>query len=57
MGSTLFLLYEYVNDLENDLLSKVANVADDTKFDGKVIFSEDCDKIQDMNKRTDWREK
>ena len=55
-GSTLFIIY--VNDLEGNLLSKVAKFADDTKFGGKVICTEDCDRIQeDLKKLIDWSEK
>ncbi len=47
-----------MNDLENDLLSKVAKFADNTKLGRKVICSEDCNKIQeDLNKLTDWNKK
>ena len=42
LGPTLFL---YVNDLESNLLSKVAKFADDTKLCDKVIYTEDCNKI------------
>ena len=39
-------------------MSKVAKFADDTKLSGKVICTEDCDKIQeDLNKLIDWSEK
>ena len=56
LGPTLFLIY--VNDLESDLVSKVAKFADDTKLGGRVISSEDCNKIQDdLNKLSDWSEK
>ena len=39
-------------------MSKVAKFADDTKLDGKVICTEDCNIIQnDLNKLIDWSEK
>ena len=39
-------------------MSKVAKFADDTKLGGKVICTEDCDRIQeDLNKLIDWSEK
>ena len=53
---TLFIIY--VNDLEGNLLSKVAKFADNAKLGGKVICTEDCDIIQeDLNKLIDWSEK
>ena len=56
LGPTLFIIY--VNDLEDNLVSKVAKFADDTKLGGKLICTEDCDRIQDdLNKLIDWREK
>ena len=45
LGPTLFFIY--VNDLEGKLLPKVAKFADNTKLGGKVICTEDCDKIQE----------
>ena len=56
LGPTLFIIY--VNDLKGNLLSKVAKFGDDTKLGGKVICTEDCDRIQgDLNKLIDWSEK
>ena len=56
LGPTLFLIY--VNYLEGNLLSQVAKLADDTNLGGKVIHTEDCDKIQeDRNKLTDGSKK
>ena len=53
LGSTLI----YVIDLDSNL-SKVAKFSYDTKLGGKVICSEDCNKIQeDLNKTNDWSEK
>ena len=49
-GATLFLIN--VNDLESNM-SKEAKFADDTKLGSQVICSEDCDKIQDLNKQID----
>ena len=47
-----------MNDLEGNLLSKVGKFADDTKLGGKVICTEDCERIQeDLNKLIDWSEK
>ena len=44
LGPTLSLIH--VNDLESNLQSKIAKFADDTKLGGKIICTEDCDKIQ-----------
>ncbi len=56
LGLTLFLIY--VNDLESDLLSKIAKFADDTKLGGRVKCCEDCNIIQeDLNKLTDGSDK
>ena len=44
--------YIHVNDLETNLLSKVATFADDTKLGGKVTCTEDGDRIQDALKKT-----
>jgi hypothetical protein len=56
LGPTLFVMY--INDLENDLLSKVSKFADDTKLGGKALCADDCRKIQeDLNKLSDWSEK
>ena len=47
-----------MNDLEGNVLSKVTKFADNTNLGGKVICTEDCDKIQyDLNKLIDWSEK
>ena len=52
LGPTLFLIY--MNDLQSNLLSKVAKLVDNTKLSCQVICSEDCDKIQeDQNKLID----
>ena len=47
-----------MNDLEKNLLSQVIKFADDTQLGGKVMCSEDCDKIlEDLNKLIDCNEK
>ena len=45
LGSTLFIIY--VNDLESNILSQIAKFEDDIKLGGRLICTEDCDKIQD----------
>ena len=56
LGPTLFIIY--VKDLKGNLSSTVAKFTDDTKLGGKVICTEDCDKIQeDLNKLINWSEK
>ena len=46
-----------MNDLEGNLLSKVAKFTDDAKLDSKVICTENCDIIQkDLNK-LNWSDK
>ena len=56
LGPTLFTIY--INDLESDLMSKVAKFADDTKLGGTASCVEDCNKIQkDLNKLSNWSQK
>ena len=56
LGSKLFLIY--VNDLERNLLSKVAKFADDMILGSKETCTEDCDKFpEDINKLINWSEK
>ena len=54
LGPTLFLID--VKDLESNLL-KIAKFAEDTKLNGKVLYSDNCDEVQDLNKLIDWIKK
>ena len=55
VGPTLFLIY--ANDLETNLLPKVAQFENYTQLGGKVICCKDYDKLQeDLNKLINWSE-
>ena len=53
LGPILFLIY--INDLEDDISSKVLKFADDTKVFRKV--TNDTDKQDDLDKLVTWSEK
>ena len=47
LGPILFLIYIYINDLEDDISSKVLKFADDTKVFRKVTNDTDKQSLQD----------
>ena len=56
LGPILFLIY--INDLDDDITSKVLKFADDTKVFGKIKSDADRQHLQDdLNKLTEWSEK
>ena len=56
MGTILFLIN--INDLDDDITSKVLKFADDTKVFRKIKSDEDRQHLQDdLNKLTEWSEK
>ena len=56
LGPILFLIY--INDLDDDITSKVLKLADDTKVFRKIESDADRHKLQDyLNKLTEWSEK
>ena len=56
LGPILFLIY--INDLDDDITSKVLKFADDTKVFRKIKSDEDRQQLQDeLNKLTEWSEK
>ena len=56
LGPILFLIY--INDLENDISSKVLKFADDTKVFRKVTNDTDKQSLQDdLDKLVKWSEK
>ena len=62
LGPILFLIYIYIyiyiNNLDDDITSKVLNFADDTKVFRKIISDTDRQHLQDdLNKLTEWSEK
>ena len=58
LGPILFLIYIYINDLEDDISSKVLKFADDTKVFRKVTNDTDKQSLQDdLDKFVKWSEK
>ena len=58
LGPILFLIYIYINDLEDDISSKVLKLADDTKVFRKVTNDTDKQSLQDdLDKLVKWSEK
>ena len=56
LGPILFLIY--INDLEDDISSKVLKFADDTKVFRKVTNDTDKQSLQDdLDKLVKWSEK
>ena len=56
LGPILFLIY--INDLDDDITSKVLKFADDTKVFRKIKSDADRQHLQDdLNKLTEWSEK
>ena len=56
LGPILFLIY--INDLDDDITSKVLKFADDTKVFRKIKSDADQQQLQDdLNKLTEWSEK
>ena len=56
LGRILFLIY--INDLDDDITSKVLKFVDDTKVLRKIISDADRQHLQDnLNKLTEWSEK
>ena len=56
LGPILFLIY--INDLDDDITSKVLKVADDTKVFRKIKSDADRQHLQDdLNKLREWSEK
>ena len=56
LGALLFLIY--INDLDNNIVSKISKFADDTKLCHKARHPEDIIKLQeDINKLEDWANK
>ena len=54
----LFLIYIYINDLDDDITSKVLKFADDTKVFRKIKSDADRQHLQDdFNKLIEWSEK
>ena len=48
----------YINDLDDDITSKVLKFADDTKVYRKIQSDTDRQQLQDdLNKLTEWSEK
>ena len=56
LGPILFLIY--INDLDDDIISKVLKFADDTKMFRKIKSDADIQQLQDdLNKLIEWSEK
>ena len=56
LGPILFLIY--INDLENDISSKVLKFPDDTKVFRKLTINTDKQSLQDdLDKLVKWSEK
>ena len=56
LGPNLFLIY--INDLDEDITSKVLKFADDTKVFRKIKSDADRQQLQDdLNKLTEWSDK
>ena len=56
LGPILFLIY--INDLDDDITSKVLKFEDDTKVFRKIKSDADRQQLQDdLNKLTEWSEK
>ena len=56
LGPTVFLLH--INDLDDDITSKVLKFADDTKVFRKIKGDADIHQLQDdLNNMTEWSEK
>jgi len=56
LGPILFLIY--INDLDDDITSKVLKFADDTKVFRKIKCDADRQHLQDdLNKLIEWSEK
>ena len=56
LGPILFLIY--INDLDDDITSKVLKFADDTKVFRKIKSDADRQQLQDdLNKLIEWSEK
>ena len=56
LGPILFLIY--INDLDDNITSKVFKFADETKVFIKIKSDADRQKLQDeLNKLTEWSEK
>ena len=56
LGPILFLIY--INDLDDDIISKVLKFAHDTKVFRKIENYADRQQLQDdLNKLTEWSEK
>ena len=55
---TYFILNIYINDLDDDITSKVLKFADDTKVFRKIKSDADIQHLQDdLNKLIEWSEK
>ena len=53
LGPVLFIIY--VNDMHNDILSKLLKFADDAKLYGTVSCSEDFSRLQsDLDRLSEW---
>ena len=57
-GTYFILIYIYINDLDDDITSKVLKFADDTKVFRKIKSDADRQHLQDdLNKLIEWSEK
>ena len=57
LGPTLFLIYIYVNDFEDDISNNVLKFTDDTKVFRKVTNDTDKQSLDDLDKLVKWSEK
>ena len=58
LGPLLFLIYIYINDLEDNITSNILKFADDTKVFRKVNTDGDKQLLQnDLDKLVKWSEK
>ena len=55
LGPLLFIIYLYINDLDNRVKSKLSKFADDTKLGGELDSREGGDQIQEsIDTCIDW---
>jgi len=58
LGPVLFFIYQYINDLDEDIRKFILKFDDDTKVFGKVMDDKDKCKLQeDLNKLVSWAQK